>query len=197
MQMLKKEFLVKYKAQFRENLNQSQMDGLAFLLAQIRKDEQITDMRQVSYILATIKHECANTWQPIAEYGPRAYFNKYEPNTKIGKNLGNVQAGDGYKYRGRGYCMITGRHNYQFMSTVLNLPYAEGLERNPDRALEPELAYKILSYGMRRGHFTGKKLSDFINENGCDYVKARAIINGSDRAKLIAEYARKFEAILV
>ena len=50
---------------------------------------------------------------------------------------------------------------------------------------------------MRKGLFTGKKLSDYISKaNGCDYKESRRIINGQDRAALIAGYATTLEDIL-
>lgn len=45
--------------------------------------DEITDIRQAAYMLATVKHETADTWAPITEYGNRAYFDKYEPGTEI------------------------------------------------------------------------------------------------------------------
>lgn len=36
------------------------------------------DRRHIAYALGTIKHETANTFKPITEYGNRAYFDKYE-----------------------------------------------------------------------------------------------------------------------
>ena len=45
---------------------------------------------------------------------------------------------------------------------------------------------------MVLGMFTGKKLSDYIGPGKCDYVAARRIINGTDRAKLVAHYARAY-----
>jgi len=50
--------------------------------------------------------------------------------------------------------------------------------------------------GMRAGLFTGKKLADYINAQGCDYRNARKIINALDRADLIAGYAKTLEGIL-
>lgn len=50
--------------------------------------------------------------------------------------------------------------------------------------------------GMTNGLFTGKKLNHYFNPNGVDYKSARKIINGSDKAELIASYAERFERIL-
>jgi hypothetical protein len=70
------------------------------------------------------------------------------------------------------------------------------LVNNPALALQPGTAYKIMSLGMTRGLFTGKKLPDYLNDEKADYVDARRIINGLDRAELIAGYSEKFEKIL-
>lgn len=177
-------------------LNQTQVSGLDNLIGYVELDNDVTDLRWVAYMLATVKHECADTFQPITERGARAYFNKYEPGTSIGKNLGNTVKGDGFLYRGRGYVQITGRANYQKMSTNLGLTGEDDLILHPDHALHPDIAYRIMSYGMRLGSFTGKKLSDYINSSICDYTNARRIINRLDKAALIKGYAVNFESIL-
>ncbi len=177
-------------------LNQTQLSGLDNLLGYIELDADVSDIRWVAYMLATLKHECADTFQPITERGAKSYFDKYEPGTKIGKNLGNTVKGDGYLYRGRGYVQITGRANYQKMTEKLSLTGDEDLILHPDSALHPDIAYKIMSFGMRTGAFTGKKLSDYINAAKCDYTNARRIINALDQADKIEGYAVNFETVL-
>ena len=76
------------------------------------------------------------------------------------------------------------------------LGIADALVKSPLLALDPGIAYRIMSVGMRRGAFTGRKLSHYINAQGCDYINARRIINGTDCAEKIAGYAAVFEAIL-
>ena len=177
-------------------IKQDMVTGIELLGRQMEADATITDLRWAAYMLATVKHECANTWRPITERGNKAYFDKYETGTPIGKRLGNTETGDGWKYRGRGYVQITGRANYAKLSKALNLPQDEDLVDNPDNALIPAVAYGIMSYGMRNGIFTGKKLQDYIAGDACDYKNARRIINGTDQCDLIQGYADKFEAIL-
>jgi predicted chitinase len=145
-------------------------------------------------MLATVKHECADTWMPIVERGSLDYFRRYDADTPLGHRLGNTQDGDGMRFRGRGYVQITGRANYGHLGQLLGMGNA--LIENPDLALDPKIAYKIMSVGMRQGSFTGKKLGDYLNSTAHDYVNARRIINGTDRAEVIADYAAKLEAIL-
>jgi hypothetical protein len=53
-----------------------------------------------------------------------------------------------------------------------------------------------MTEGMRRGLFTGKKLSDYIDGDRCDYKNARRIINGLDKWELIQQYAQTLEPTL-
>jgi hypothetical protein len=178
------------------NLTTTKSKGLETLLGFIEADQTITDVKWAAYMLATVKHECADTYEPITERGQRSYFDKYETGTPIGANLGNTEPGDGYLYRGRGYVQITGRANYKRLSSILGLPPDNDLIAKPDLALQPDIAYKIMSHGMVKGLFTGKKLQDYINSSNADYREARRIINRLDKAELIQDYAVKFESIL-
>jgi len=191
MNFEREHFFTEYRKRF-GSLNQSQVEGMEQLLSLIEADRTWQDVRHVAYLLATIRHECADQWKPITEYGKQAYFDKYEPATKIGQNLGNTEPGDGFKFRGRGYVQITGRANYQRFADLLNVALID----HPGLALTPTISYHIAALGMQDGLFTGKKLSDYLNEKSTDYVNARRIINGKDKAELIAAYAIKFERIL-
>src|SRR5262249_26096950 len=62
-------------------LKQTQVDGLQALLMGIEQDADVTDVRWAAYMLATIKHECDDTWQPVAEKGPPSYFDQYNAGT--------------------------------------------------------------------------------------------------------------------
>lgn len=171
---------------FRGKLSQSQVDGLTAITAawEMMGDG---DARKLAYVLSTAFHETARTMQPITEFGGKNYFRKYDGR----KDLGNTQTGDGYRFRGRGYVQCTGRRNYADWSKRLGVD----LITNPELALDPEIAGKIAVRGMMLGTFTGKKLADYIGVKA-DYAGARKIINGTDRAAIIAGYAREFEAAL-
>jgi putative chitinase len=169
------------------DIEQGQVDGLNFLLSAFEADPAWKDPRHVAYALATIQHETAATFKPITEYGGEKYFDKYDVG-KLAKKLGNTPEadGDGFKYRGRGYSQITGKANYEKF----------GIDHDPALALEPIIAFNILTKGMHKGLFTGDKLTNHIKAQFCDYKNARKIINGLDDADQIAYYARNYEKIL-
>lgn len=156
---------------------------IAAIIAECRK-QGLSLPAQIAYVLATVEWETGETFQPIHESGPRSYFDRYEGR----RDLGNTQPGDGYRYRGRGYVQITGRANYEKYARITG----KDLVGQPDLALEPETALFILVHGFRTGAFTGKKLTDFINENQTDFINARRCINALDRAQEIAALAEKF-----
>jgi hypothetical protein len=54
-----------------------------------------------------------------------------------------------------------------------------------------------MSYGMRNGTFTGKKLSNYITGPTYDYKNARRIINGLDKWDLIKGYAEKLQTCFI
>lgn len=158
-------------------------------LSLLEIDREMTPRAWRAYYLATIYHETAR-FLKFTEVGPRAYFDQYEPGTPKGRALGNTQKGDGYRFRGRGDPHLTGRKNYAWASTVTGID----LVAEPDRALDPELTYTIATRGMLRGAFTGRAFRHFTRAGGAfDPIGARRIINGTDRAALIAGYHRGIE----
>ena len=189
MQIDRARFFESYRAAF-SPLNDSQREGLEELLAAAEGDPQITDLRWLAYMLATVKHECADRWKPIEEFGKgkgREYGKPVTVTDPEGRTHTNV-------YYGRGYVQLTWDFNYRAMGKALG----NRLLYEPKLALDPRVAYKIMSLGMRQGMFTNPKhrLSTYINDEKVDYVNARRIINGVDRAQLIAGYARKLEQVL-
>lgn len=181
MQKIDREkFFDAYRESF-GSLEQGAVDGIESLLASLEADEKVTDLRHAAYMLATARHETAKTFQPIKEYGRGEGLKYGKPDPVTGKT-----------YYGRGYVQLTWKDNYAAMGKVYNLD----LVNNPNLALDPAIAYKIMSYGMRYGTFTGVGLSRYIHGEICDYQNARRIINGTDCAEKIAAYAEKLEAAL-
>lgn len=154
-----------------------------------------------AYALATAWHETAHTMQPIREMGGPAYLTRmYDPEGNrraLARRMGNTKPGDGARFCGRGYVQLTWRNNYRLLGAKLGLP----LEAQPDLALRPDVAAKIMRQGMTEGLFTGRAFRHALPAKGttskAQFVEARRIINGVDKAGLIAGYALDFQKALV
>lgn len=164
---------------FSGKLNKTQVAGVSAILDEFER-RKWTDLRWLAYMLATTKWETAHTMQPIVETGGMKYLKskKYFP------------------WYGRGYVQLTWKRNYEaFQNEVFELTGLDIVE-NPDNALDPKAAAYIMFAGMARGTFTGKSLQTYFNGTVTDWVNARRIINGTDRAREIAEIAKQFYADL-
>ena len=133
---------------------------------------------QCSYVLATTEHETNNTFLPVVE----AYWlsDKWRSS--------NLRY---YPWFGRGFVQITWKSNYELYSRLLNVD----LVSNPDLALEYDNALFILVDGIKNGRFTGRRVGHYISTDGknVDYVNARRVVNGMDKAHHIAKLARNWE----
>jgi putative chitinase len=190
---------------YRNGPDRSQITGHEAILDAWLGSHADGDERWLAYVLATAHHETGSKMQPVCENlnysasGLIATFPRYfsaadarryarRPreiaNRAYAGRLGNGSegSGDGWRYRGRGLVQITGRANYGRYDLI----------DDPDRALSPTIAVRILFDGMIRGVFTGKKLADFFNDTVCDWTGARSIVNPGDRADLIAANARAY-----
>ena len=151
------------------------------LILQECNDSGVTNLSQIAYILATAEHE-SHLGEWMEEFASGWDYEWQD-------NLGNDRAGDGPRFKGRGFVQLTGRRNYTDWKSRLGID----IVRNPDKVMEPEIAAKILVQGMRDGNFTSVNLDDHI---GNDFVNAREIINGSDRANQIAAIADEYLKVL-
>ena len=178
------------KSLFGGSLTQAQVDALnAIGKAWERYGDHLGyDKYRLAYVLATAYHETGRFRYMREIWGPTPAQKRYEGRA----DLGNTAPGDGKKFLGRGFVQITGRRNYADWSQRLGLD----LLKEPELAERQDIAARILVEGMVKGTFTGKKLQNYINSDGGDFVEARRIVNGTDKAALIAEYAEKFAAAL-
>lgn len=179
-----------YRAAF-GRLKQGQVTGIELLGRNMEADPAISDLRWAAYMLATVKHDCAETWQPVEEVGKgvtRPYGREVIVRNENGNDFRN-------KYYGRGYVQLTWMDNYGAVGRALGL--GDRLMLHPDLALAKDVAYGIMSYGMRHGTFTGRKLATYINDAKVDYEGARRVVNGTDQAARIARYAGRCETMLL
>jgi putative chitinase len=93
---------------------------------------------------------CAFLGQVAHESGELAWFHEFasgmeydiSKNPRLAKGLGNVNPGDGPRYKGRGPIQLTGRNNYRACGKALGLD----LEGNPDIAVQPSVAFRTAGW---------------------------------------------------
>lgn len=178
-------------------LSQSEVMGLNAILGALDG----WPISWAGYALGTSYLETAGTMLPIKEYGGDSYFRRMYDIEGLrpakAKELGNLTPGDGAKYAGRGYVQLTGRTNYARADKIAaDLLRGQSLLSKPDLAMRTDVAARIMRDGMEKGWFTGKKLADFLPRDRPgtieDFKRARAVINGSDRAADVAAYSAHF-----
>lgn len=139
----------------------------------------------MAYGLATAFYEAHFT--PQDEWGK----GQGKPYGLPGRNRGQVPFG-------RGLVQITHDDNYERFDAGLGLGGA--LIRNYSLANDPDIAVRILVWGMEHGKFTqgGRKLGKYIGERGTRamFTEARRIINGQNKAEKIATYALGYQDAL-
>lgn len=155
---------------FGGKLNAKQVDGLSRILDY--RDTKYPKMSndQLAYVLATAYWESAHTIQPIREAGGERYLRtkKY------------------YPWVGEGLVQVTWEVNARKFGAT-----------KPGDLLNWPKALDALFRGMSDGMFTGRGLSEYINDKKRDYRSARRIVNGMDRADDIALIANAFRNALI
>lgn len=125
-------------------LGQQKAESYANALQRAAKEFGIESPSQCNAFLAQVAHESAHFRHLEELWGPTPAQRRYEGR----KDLGNVQAGDGHRFRGRGFIQLTGRSNYRRFGQLLGLP----LESHPELAAEPKTAARIAAcYWHQRG----------------------------------------------
>jgi putative chitinase len=157
---------------------------------------ELNDLRWLAYMLATIRGECGDAMAPVREG-----FTKTDAEARAfvrRQRYPYAAVVNGNVYYGRGLVQLTWERNYVVMGRLLGID----LHNNPDLALVPDIAVQILFEGMLRGEsgkgdFTGKSLEDYFNGTREDWLNARRIINGTDKASTFAAWGKRFHAALV
>ena len=95
----------------------------------------------------------------IAQIGHESGYLRYSEEIASGKayegrrDLGNIHAGDGVKYKGRGLIQITGRYNYAQLSKDLG----EDFIKNPELLSTPKYAVQSACW-----YWNKNKLNDLV-----------------------------------
>lgn len=159
------------------NLTTQNVFGFNKLLAYA--DNNKTKATALPYVLATAWWETAQTMTPVRE----AYWMSEQWRKRHLRY---------WPWYGRGLIQTTWEKNYRTMSKYVGVDLID----DPDALLRWEVALPALFLGMEKGLYTGKDLDDFIDnvdesdeEDLREFIRARAIVNGTDKAKTIGGIA--------
>jgi len=176
------------RSPFGGRLTQDQVEGVR-LLIKTCADDRVTDLRHIANILAQVFHETGGRMQPVRETfatSDAQAIARLDAAWAAGK-LKWVSAPYWRSgWFGRGHIQITHKDNYEKLGRRIGAD----LVGKRSLAIDPETSARIAVIGMRDGLFTGKKLSDYFSATVDDPVGARSIVNGKDKASLIASYHR-------
>lgn len=211
---------------FGGSLTQTQVAGINAIIDEWFSRPNLTDTRQLAYILATPMIETGGRFEPIVESlnysvdGLKSQFSRSRISAadceRLGRKkgrpaqqeeIGNIiyggefgRANLGNTEPGDGY-RFRGRGLSQITGRRL-YQWASEVERmdflaNPD-AFTTDIRYSAAAIvvGMTEGIFTGRELSDYIDGEKCDFVNARRTVNALDRAAGIAAFAVEFNDAL-
>lgn len=200
MDVKRREFYQGYRKYFENRLTQGQVNGFEATFDYIR-DSFGVGWSGLPYVLATFYHETGRTMQPVREgfaksneEAVRIVTRMYEQG-RISTNYAKPDPVTGLSYYGRGMIQTTWERNYRKLGFVL-FNNSEIFVNNPDLLLDLKISVETSIEGMKLGLFTGKRLSDYLTKEKKDYYNARRIVNGLDKASLIAGYAERFEKII-
>ena len=131
---------------------------------------EINGAKRMAAFLAQIGHESGGLRFTTELWGPTPAQIGYEGRA----DLGNVQPGDGYKFRGHGLLQVTGRANHAAARDRLRVKLGTRVpdfEENPERLAEPEWA----SYSAA-DFWTAHGLNELADE--CDFMRITRRVNG-------------------
>lgn len=178
-------------------LTQSQVDGVTDLLDVWEGSYAHEDDRWLAYILGGVFHETGGRMVPVREgfarndAEARAVVARLHARGKIRRNYALPNAA-GVSYYGRGRIQNTWEENYRRLERRFGLPFLS----QPDLLLDSKLDATVTIIGHIEGLWTRYRLSDFFSAEREDWVGARRIVNGLDRAEQIAGYSKLFYAAI-
>jgi len=139
--------------------NQENLDEFLEPLNQTMEEFEINTPQRIRMFLAQIGHESSELRYVQELATGLAYEGR--------KDLGNVETGDGVRYKGRGLIQITGRSNYSLCGEALHLPILD----------TPSLLEVPLNAATSAGWFwKSKNLNSLADLNLFDKITQR--ING-------------------
>ena len=150
-------------------------------------DDSGMDALEKAAFMARLDHETGG-FRYMKELGSPEYFTRYDGR----KDLGNVNQGDGYRFRGRGYIQLTGRKNYTYFAPLIGAD----LINYPDIASQEDVAARIaVMFWNKAKTKDGRTISEAAQDGDIDAV-VRGVnggINGmQETIELYDAYKREY-----
>lgn len=141
---------------------------------------EINTLARTAAFVAQLAHESGEFRWMEELWGPTDAQKRYEPPAELAGKLGNTEAGDGKRFKGRGPIQVTGRSNYQRFGTLLGID----LIGMPEQAATPAVGFQIAGAFWK---------SNGLNElaDAGDFLKITKRINGGTNG---LEDRRKYHA---
>lgn len=150
----------------------------------------------VAYIMATIQHETFGCYLPTREAW---YVSARARKNYLSKQPYSAKRPDEPSFEGRGYVQLTWQSNYMTYERITGAPLTERpemlctLTNETTRKVASMLSLYICIHGFKTGAFTGRRLTDYINDEKCDWINARRVINGVPRGQTEPDQASKIK----
>ena len=122
---------------------------LAHFLAQVMHESSAltVQMENLNYSAPRLPVVWPKRFRPLGPLDPAQFANNPErlANEVYGGRMGNVQPGDGFRYRGRGLLQLTGRDSYREATRIVRSfnPAAPDFEAEPDLCFSAAWAVPI------------------------------------------------------
>jgi putative chitinase len=146
---------------------------------------------RIAAFLAQAAHESGELTLLRELWGPTPEQTRYEPPATKATELGNIEPGDGKRFRGRGIFQVTGRGNYERCSIAL---YGNplSLQTHPELLEEPVAACRSAGW-----FWISHDLSTLADARQFDLITRR--INGGDNGAEQRRfyYARALRALSI
>lgn len=178
---------------FPGSLTQNQVSGMDPIL-DVWEESKFTDTRWLAAIFGGVFHETGGKMVPVREgfastdEGARNAVASLYERGRISSDY--AEPSHGFSWFGRGRIQNTHYANYLKLEKRFGHPFTT----NPSLLLDSRIDAEVTVYGHVEGIWTGKKLSDYFNGPLADWTGARRIVNGQDKASLIAGYSKMFYA---
>jgi predicted chitinase len=169
--------------QIMPNLPDEKLEQYLPFLNRVMEIYEIDTPLRIAAFLAQLAHESGEFRFMEEIWGPTAAQLRYEPPSDLATRLGNIEPGDGERYKGRGVIQLTGRFNYQKYGDLLGID----LVSNPTLASTPQIAFSTAGL-----YWQENDLNELADQEDFETITRRINggLNGYDHRLMYYERAR-------